>query len=389
MSIVKNIGVKRVSYTVRLDFGPDPISGERRQRQETVRTRKEAESLEAKWRTQIDTGVAVDIHKMTVAELFAHWLDVLRGTNPKERTISEYERIINGRILPVLGATLVQKVNPAMIDAFYAGLRAGGASDDGVHRCHKRLRQVFDYAVRKRLVVVNPMLAVDGPTVRSQPPTILSVSQMQRFMLFAANDGYSPLWLLILQTGMRRGEALGVRWSDIDWQRGNVQVRQCVEALNGKPHITTPKTRAALRTITLFAESIAALKAHKAAQNAERLQAGSEWRDLDLVFTTPNGGPLDPSHVLRNLGVIRRKANAPENDQPVPSDQVLPRFDIHDLRHTHATHLLTEGWPVHVVSRRLGHANPAITMSIYAHALTDTHGDDMQTPVAFAFKGTA
>ncbi len=389
MSVKKNVGKKRTTYTVVVDLGPDPVMGTRRQRQETVNTKKEADALEAAWRTEINRGVAVDTSKMTVAELFAHWLEVLRGTNPKERTVSEYERIINGRIVPVLGGALMQKVNPAMIDSFYAGLRAGGASDDAVHRCHKRLRQVFTYAVRKRLLAVNPMLAVDGPTVRSAPPTILTVPQMQRFMAFAANDGYSPLWLLILQTGLRRCEALGVRWQDIDLKRGQLQVRQTVEALNGKPHISTPKTPAALRTLTLFLESSAALKVHKAAQNAERLVAGGAWRDLDLIFTTPMGGPLDPNHVLRNLGVIQRKANAPHDGTPVAAEEMLPKFDIHDLRHTHATHLLTEGWPVHVVSRRLGHANPAITMQIYAHALTDTHGDDMQTPASFAFKGTA
>jgi integrase len=256
---------------------------------------------------------------------------------------------------------------------------------------------MLDYATKRRIIAANPMYAIDAPTVRRPPSTILTVPQIQRFLTVAANDCYNPLWLLLVQTGMRRGEALGVRWSDIDLVKGRLQVRQAVEELNNKPHITTPKTKAALRTITLFPESIAALKAHKARQNAIRLAAGDAWRDLDLVFATRTGRPLDPRHVLHQLRDIQREANGLPRINKHPErmrgnaaaqeevDDPLPYFRIHDLRHTHATHLLQEGWPVITVSRRLGHANPAITLAIYAHAITDIHGDEMQTPAAFRF----
>src|SRR5262249_14978730 len=115
--------------------------------------------------------------------------------------------------------------------------------------------------------------------------------------------------LLIVQTGMRRGEALGLRWQDMDIEHKRLRVRQCVEVLDGKANITTPKTPAALRTITLFPESVAALKKHRAAQNAERLAAGEAWKDLDLVFATPTGGPLNPNNVYWNLLDIQRAAN--------------------------------------------------------------------------------
>ncbi len=201
---------------------------------------------------------------MTVGDLVALWLEVLKANNLKLRTILGYEGTLTAHILPVLAATPVQKVHPAMLDDLYAKLRAKGCSDDAVRRCHKRLRQAFDYAVKRRIIATNPVLAVDAPIVRSKPPIILTVHQMQHFMTFARADGYNPLWLLVMQTGMRRGEALGMRWSDLDIERGRIQVRQCVEVLDGAAHITTPKTPAALRTITLFPESIAALKAHKA-----------------------------------------------------------------------------------------------------------------------------
>lgn len=388
-SIQKKVGPQGTSYLVRVEFPPDPVTGKRRQRSKAFKTRKEAEKALAQWLVEIERGTVVDGSKLTMADLFAQWLDVLRGTNPKPRTVIEYERTIRSHILPVLGATPVQKVHPAQLDALYAHLRGRGASADAVHRCHQRLGQAFDYAVRKRLLAVNPMLAVDAPKVRSAPPTILTVPQMQRFITTSTTDGYAPVWLLILQTGLRRGEALGLRWCDIDWERRRLRVRQGVEVLHGAAHLTTPKTPAALRTVSLFPESVAALAEHRKRQVARQLAAGPEWRDLDLVFTTPTGGPLNPNNVLRNLCKIIKKANAPRDGAIVPPADVLPRFDIHDLRHTHATHLLMDGWSVAIVSRRLGHANPAITLQLYAHAISDVQGDEVLTPAAFAFAGTA
>jgi integrase len=160
-------------------------------------------------------------------------------------------------------------------------------------------------------------------------------------------------------------------------------VRQAVETLDDMPHITTPKSAAALRTITLFPESVAALRSHRAWQLERRLST-TEWDDNDLVFCSTRGQPFDPHHVLHGLRTIREKAN---RQAECDADR-LPDFDIHDLRHTHATHLLADGWPVPTVSRRLGHANPGITMRIYAHALSDVRDEGIMTPAAFAFAGT-
>lgn len=131
----------------------------------------------------------------------------------------------------------------------------------------------------------------------------------------------------------------------------------------------------------MFAESVAALAAHRRCQIERRLAAGPSWQDQDLIFATPTGGPLNPNNVLRNLAVIIRRANAAPD---LVEASRLPKFHIHDLRHTHATHLLMDGWSVAIVSRRLGHANPAITLQLYAHAIVDVQGEDIATPTAFA-----
>lgn len=385
MAVTKRQGKNGVSYRVTVDYPADPLTGKRRRSTETFRTKKEADAREREWLTDIERGTAIDGTKMIVTELFALWLEVIRGTNPKERTVLEYERTINTHIVPILGTTPVQKVTPATIDAFNTTLRNKGCSDAMVHRCHKRLRQAFDYALKRRIIAVNPMLAIDPPTVRSRAAVVLTIPQIGRFLQYGANDAYSPLWLVLIQTGMRRGEVLAVRWQDIDLDKRQLRVRQCIEEINGKVHLTTPKTAAALRTITLFPESVAALRAHRDRQAFRRQAAGDAWRDCDLAFASETGGPLTPSNVLRNLYAITKKAN----EEAESEDDRLPRFHIHDLRHTHATHLLMDRWDVARVARRLGHANPAITLKLYAHAITDVQGDDLVTPAAFAFAGIA
>lgn len=364
---------------------PPTGTGKPERKTGTFRTKKEAEAARNEWQAAADGGTAVKNTNLTVEALCAAWLDVQRPAL-KPRTLVHYERTVNRQIVEHIGGLLVQRVQPVTVDTLYALLRSQGRSEDAVRRVHMRLRQVFTYAMKRRIVTVNPVLAVDAPTARPAAPTILTAPQIGRFLTFAGSDGYRPLWLLLVQTGLRRGEALGVRWRDIDLDRGQLSVRQCVESLAGKPHIQTPKSAAARRTLTLFPESVAALKAHRTRQLQRRLQAAG-WDDHDLVFCTATGGPLYPDNVLRSLKAIRTKANTKaeeENDR----DALLPDFDIHDLRHTHATHLLAERWAVPVVSRRLGHAHPGVTMTIYAHALSDVQGEDLATPAAFAFAGT-
>jgi len=194
--------------------------------------------------------------------------------------------------------------------------------------------------------------------VRYKRSETWSASESRQFLATASTDGYSPLWLLALTTGMRRGELLGLRWQDVDFEHRALHVRQSVVALNGAAHIQEPKTSAARRTVKLPAEALAALKTHRTRQREKQLIAGPLWRDLDLVLTTPDGGPINPNNVLRNFYLLITKAK-------------VPRIRFHDMRHTHATLLLAGGQPVKVVSERLGHAKTSITMDTYAHVLPD------------------
>jgi len=375
-------GTARYRAIVWLDTGTDKP----KRKTGTFRTKKEAETARNEWQAAADTGQAVPNSSLTVEELCAAWL-TLQRPRVKPRTMEHYEHALLHFVVANIGGLAAQRVRPHTIDTLYALLRDRGASEATVYRVHQRLKQVFDHAARRRIVAINPMQYIDAPTVRPAAPTVLSAPHIARFLTFATPDVLTPFWLLVLQTGLRRGEALGVRWQDIDLDRGKLSVRQCVEALRGLPHIQTPKTPAALRTISLFPESVAALKAHRTRQLARRMQS-EVWHDHDLVFCTNTGTPIAPTNVLRSLRRICKTANDDATKRDL-KDAMLPTFDIHDLRHTHASHLLREGWDVVRVSRRLGHANPAITMSMYAHLITDDRDDAPIAPAPLAFAGTA
>jgi integrase len=191
-------------------------------------------------------------------------------------------------------------------------------------------------------------------------------SEARSFLDAAKSDTYWPLWLVYLSTGLRRGEALGLRWSDLDLDRGRLSVRQSVGLLNGddgsvRPALHAPKSMAALRTMDIDERCISALRDH--GEVALGYPMAHHNGDVGkLVFATRHGALLNPTNLYRNMARICEDAG------------LVGGWKIHDLRHTHATHLLLAGVPIEVVSKRLGHANSSITLRCYSHLLPG-HGD--------------
>jgi integrase len=155
---------------------------------------------------------------------------------------------------------------------------------------------------------------------------------------------------------MRRGELLGLRWRDVDWDRRVLCVRQTIGQLRGAPDIKAPKTKSSLRDIPVQAEVFDALRAHKRQQNARRLAVGAAWLDQDLVFTSSGGTPIQPDNLKRDYNRLVKRAG-------------VPRIRIHDLRHTHVTLAIQQGANIKAVSQRVGHRDVSITLSIYAHVM--------------------
>lgn len=377
--IQKRVGSSgQPSYRVRVELPPDPVSGKRRQASESFRTRREAERRLSSWRVEIERGTAVLASTMTVADLLEQWLTTVAAHSVRETTLKGYRDTCRLHIVPAIGNIPVQRLTAARVQAFYAERLDAGVGPRTVQLCHLRLSQALRQAVRWQIVPASVCDHVSPPTVRSKRGGTWDREQLGRFLAEAAGDALAPLWDLLATTGMRRGEALGLRWRDVDLERGVATVNQSVVLFKGAPLIQEPKTIAGRRTVGLLPGTVDALKAHRKVWLARKLASPPElWQDLDLIVCTAVGSAINPSNCQRNFERILAAVNTRLKAAELP---LQPRIRIHDLRHTHATLLLGAGTPVHVVSRRLGHAKTSITHDIYVHTLA---GQDEAAVTAF------
>jgi integrase len=232
-----------------------------------------------------------------------------------------------------------------------------GCSARTVELSHLNISQALDQAVALGWVSRNVADVVKPPRGKPKEMDTWGVEDSMRFLAVAAQSTYGPVWLLALTKGLRKGELLGVRWQDIDLERGILRVRQTVGSLRGKVVIRGTKTPKSRRDVDLWGGVLAALRAHKVRQNERRLEMGSSWQEgYDLVFTCENGGPIHPDNLDRDYDRWVKKAG-------------VKRIRIHDLRHTYATLALANGENPKVVSETLGHADIAITLRVYTHVL--------------------
>jgi integrase len=231
--------------------------------------------------------------------------------------------------------------------------------------------------VRWGRLVRNPADAADPPRAAAAgSPEIVtwSAEQLGAFLDGMREHRLYAVFLLLATTGMRRGEALGLRWSDLDLANGRLAVRQTVIAVHHKVEFGTPKTAKGRRTVMLDVATMAALREHRKRQAAERLNIGAGWTDLDLVFAAPDGAPLHPERFSRTFTEHVARLG-------------LPAVPLHALRHGWATLALAAGVHPKVVQERLGHATISITLDIYSHVTTGLHSDAAEQVAGLVFGG--
>ena len=367
-------------YLVRIEVrSPD---GKRKQQRIGVFTnKKKAELAEAEAITKREAGTLLAPDTTTVAELMHEWLASKRP-QVSANCAYDYQVTIDKHVLPALGSVPVQKLNAAKLQsqynrwhadrlAFDESGQAGnqktkpGLSTRSIRACHMRISQALDYAVRMKLLTHN--VARDAHPPRLDRPRFdhWDAKESAMFLRSAADDALSPLWDLLLREGMRRGEALGLRWRDINWDRGTAHISQTVipdKHAKGTPVIQErTKTASGARSVRLSQETLALLRSHKVKQNSRRL-AATDWRDNDLIITTGAGGPVNPNNVSRSFKAIVKRAGVRE-------------IKVHELRHSNASLLLLAGVPAKVVSEKLGHASISITLDTYSHLLPGMQDD--------------
>lgn len=338
-------------------------------------TEAEAKAARDKARVAIRDGQFVARNRITVAAYLTEWL-AAHEVEVKPKTHEDYRSLIDNHVTPRIGRMPIQSVRPATLSGLYATLlREGGKggrplSARTVTYVHAVLRKAFNDAVlTDQIIATNPAARAKRPRVDATAGVVDRVwtaAQLRTFLDAASSDRLHALLHVAAYTGARRGELLYLRWTDVDLDGDNpaVVIRGTVSVVGGKRVEGTTKS-GRVRVVGLDRATVDVLRAWRQRQDDEREFAASSWLGDGRVFLTELGRQLPPHRAAETM---RRVIDAHNAAGGVPH---LPVIRFHDLRHTHATLLLRAGVPVHVVAARLGHADPAITLRVYAHVLRD------------------
>jgi integrase/predicted RNA-binding Zn-ribbon protein involved in translation (DUF1610 family) len=297
--------------------------------------------------------------------LTKEWLPAVKSTI-RPTTYNSYVQHVECHIVPHNGSVKLQKLSGSQVNALYAKLAETGRKDGKtglstmtIHHVHACLHKACKDAVRWGHISRNPLDAADPPRKKGDGTKEMKTwtkEQLKAFLDSVAGDRLSPLWHTIAMTGMRRGEALGLRWSDVDLENARLSVRRALVPVSREVVVSEPKTVKGRRVIALDPGTVEVLKAQAARQLDEQNDWDAAWVETGLVFMQENGAALDPESVTRYFRQAVKRS-------------LLPSIRLHDLRHTHATLALQAGIHPKVVSERLGHATVSITLDTYSHAI--------------------
>lgn len=353
---------KTYSYVVR---EKDPETGKSKQRWiGGFRTRTEARQARDKARNDVHRGTYVAPRTLTVGDWLDQWL-AGHTVGLKPSTAASYGHSVRLYLKPALGRERLQGLSPSKLSAVFAQLAESGGTDGrplsarSVEYARAILRKALADAVIERLLEVNPVTGSKAPRRQGKPVHVTWTPEQQRAFLGAREGArWAIVWTVALATGLRRGELAALSWDAVDLEAGTVAVKRSCSVVAGE-RITTDTKNHENRTVALDPFTIAALRAWRTAQAAERLEWGPAYVDTEgLLFTWEDGHPADPGYLSKQF--VREQDGLG-----------LPRMTLHGTRHTHATTLLREGVPVHIVAKRLGHKDPAVTLNVYADVIPD------------------
>jgi len=341
----------RGSYWVRTADGPKRryVSGKKR---EDVRD-KLARALSDRL-----GGLVFDAGTLTVGEYLDRWMRDVEGT-VRESTHQRYGYAVGPHVKPALGSIKLKDLNPPQVRWFYRDRLDAGLAPASVHKLHVVLHKALKAAVADGLIPRNVAAGLRLPKLSREEIDPLSGEESRRLLETARGERLEALYVLALNTGMRQGELLALKWDDVDLEGGVLRVRRTLTKV-GKVYTTRePKTKNSRRVIRLTGAAIEALRGHLSRQLEEIERMGSLYKPGSLVFATEVGTIINPSN-LRNRSL-----------KPLLKISGLRSVRFHDLRHTCATLLLSKNVNPKIVSEMLGHASVSITLDVYSHLMPD------------------
>jgi integrase len=311
---------------------------------------------------QLDNGIFVRPGKVTVAEYLQQWLTDYAELNCSPKTIEGYRQLVNSHLIPELGNIKLVELEARHLQAMYARKKEAGLSARTVRYLYNLISQVLNYSMKQGIFNRNVALNTEPPRIEYKELNTIRPEQIGIFLKAASKTPHYALFHLLLHTGLRRGEALALKWKYVDMGLASLGVQaylsvtQSLGKVNGKTYLKEPKTGSGKRRVALSPSSILVLRQHKAEQQRLFTSLGHSLTEDDYVFCHHDGTPFDPSTISHTFADTLQKAD-------------LPPMPLHGLRHSHATILLQAGTHPRVVMERLGHSSIRVTLDTYSHVV--------------------
>ena len=347
------------SWTIRIFLGRD-TNGKRKYFNKTLHgTKKDAQKyLTAKLREK-DLGVFIEPASIGLTEYLDKWLEEVARPRLRKSTFASYEMVLKNYVKATLGTKRLSDIQSYEVQKLYNDLSKRGLSSRTVRYAHVVFSSAMKQAIKWRMIAQNPCELCELPRHEKVEMKYLSTEETVKFLQAAKDSKHYVLFLVVIESGMRPEEYLALQWKDVDFEQKVLSVRRAIvwNRTGGGFDFTEPKTKKSRRSIPISNSVVSELKTHRRKQLEAKLKLGAAYKNLDLVFPTEIGTPIQPKNLLdRHFRPLLKKAE-------------LPTIRLYDLRHTTATLLLSAGENPKVVSERLGHASIVLTLDTYSHVL--------------------
>jgi integrase len=357
-------GVRKEGNNYYYVFDIKDGSGKRKQKKKRgFKTKTEAKKALIEAMHAVNTGTYIEPSKLTYKDYCDQWYEAKRHTIGAQSK-KVYESCLRKRIKPTLGNLVMAKLTPLIIQTFLNSLKEEGLSHSTIKKHLEIIKGSLGQAVEDKLIPSNPASKVKIPKVKKKEKKVWSEEEFLSFLQHAKEDPCYIVFELAITTGMRQGEILGLRWRDLNFDKRILSIRQ-TWSQDEKSFQSEAKTEASIRTIELSEYTMESLKEQKEFIERKKVEYGVLYQDNDLIACTRHGTPFNPSNIRRSFDRLIKKAS-------------VPKIRFHDLRHTHATFLLSKKLNVKMVSERLGHSNIKVTLDFYSKVLPTMQKEAVQ-----------
>ena len=340
-----------------------------------ARSQRECRDWVKETQTKIGFGLTFSGTQVTLAKFMVNWLDGKELSN-RPQTVSAYRALVRQHIMPLMGEMRLQDIQPAHLNQLYLSKKEEGRGARTVQVIHMVMHAVLRQAVKEGILGRNPADAVQRPKVETAERHILTEEQAQQLIIATENTRYGMLIYMALVTGMREGELLGLKWSDLDWTKGQLYIQRQLQMkkVNGSVMVP-PKTKAGVRHIKLGPGTLGRLASHREQQELMKNCNQARWVENGLIFPNTLGKPMSSKTMYLEYKRLLKEIG-------------LPDITFHALRHTALSIMLDMGTPVNTVQKWAGHSKASVTTDTYGHSMAHAENEvaarleELLTPVA-------